>query len=327
MNARKLWIRSGALACLLVLVFSLEAQSIPPKPSKAYSVAILLPRTVQADGWTRSGYNGLRLIEKELGASVAYSENVSESDFEAVFKAYAKAGYSFIIGHGAQFIAAAERAAAAYPLAYFAVVGAYAGNNSNLGGISLRDGDMGYLFGAIAAIKTMTKRVAYLGGAENPSNREVVALFKRGVHATDPSVQVSVVWVGNFTDSSKAEGLARDLITGGTDIIFVLAGAAGTGVHALAEKSGIYTLGWIEDLHSLAPKAVITSNIQDYPSMFLHGARLAQQGRWEGKQYRFGLEMGTQRLAPFNGLLTAEQEARVKVVNDQLIAGLIDTAP
>ncbi|MCE9645726.1 MAG: BMP family protein [Chloroflexi bacterium] len=292
-----------------------------------FRVAILLPRSIEADGWTRSGYQGIVLIKKKLGADIAYSENVPENDFEKVFRQYALEGYDFIIGHGNQFIPAAEKVAAEFPQTDFAIAGRYEGNNINLGSLSLREGEMAYLLGSIAAIKTKTKHIGYLGGAENISGDEITALFERGAQAEDPSIQVSIDWVGDFTDAEKAQQLAQKQINSGVDVILVLAGSAGTDVHAQAEKAGIFTLGWIEDLNHLAPGAVITSNVQDVPQMLLAGATLSNLGRWEGKQYKFGLAEGIQNLAPFHGLLSPEQESRINLIKNDILTGEIDTLP
>ncbi len=298
----------------------------PAVATGSFKVAILLPRTVEADGWTRSGYKGLLLMQRELGAGIAYTESVPEADFERLFRKYASEGYDFVIGHGGQFVQAAEKVAVAFPRTSFAVTGVYGGNNSNLGALSMREDEMGYLFGVIAAIKTKTRRVAWLGGAENPSNRPIVASFTRGAQAIDPSVEVRAEWVGGFTDAAKAQRLAQGLIDTGTDVILVLAGVAGTQVHAQAQNAGILTLGWIEDQSSLAPKAVITSNVEDIPQMLLQGATLVKKGRWEGKQYRFGMAEGIQSLAPFHGLVTEEEERRINSIRNDLLAGKIDAS-
>jgi basic membrane protein A len=58
--------------------------------------------------------------------------------------------------------------------------------------------------------------------------------------------------------------------------------------------------------------------------MLLRAATLAKQGRWEGKQYRFGMAEGVQRLAPFNGLLSAQEEALVETVRKDILSGKID---
>ncbi len=316
--------------CMALIGCQAAAPSTPPASitvGNAFRVAILLPRKVDADSWNSSGYQGVLLIQKELGAEITYSENVPEADFEKVFRQYALDGYDFIIGHGNQFIPAAEKVAAEFPRTAFAVDGKYGGNNTNLGALSLREGEMGYLFGVIAAVKTKTKHVGYIGGVDNPSQQEIVALYKRGLQATDPAVQITVDFVGNFTDAEKARQLAQQQIDAGADVIFLLAGAAGTDVHAQAQKAGIYTLGWIEDLNHLAPKAVLTSNVQNIPMLLLRGATLVKQGRWEGKQYKFGMAEDVQSLAPFYGLITPEEQLLIDKVKNDLLAGKIDTIP
>lgn len=319
-----------ALALLVGLMGCQPAPTLAPPTSvtnKAFRVALLLPRPVDADSFTRSGYQGLQLIQQELGAAITYTENVPEADFEKVFRQYAVENYDYIIGLGNQFAPAAEKVAADFPGLDFAVVGKYGGNNTNLGGLSLREGEMAYLFGVIAALKTQTKQVAYLGGVENASQQEIVTLYQRGAQATDPTVRVTVNFVGNFTDTVTAQQIAQADIAAGVDIIFILAGVAGEGVHAQAEQAGIFTLGWIQDLNHLAPKAVLTSNVQDFARVLLRGATLAQQGRWEGKQYKFGLADEVQALAPFYGLITPAEEAQINIVKNDLIVGKIDAAP
>ena len=105
---------SGVIYLLLVLASvacTRQAAKAPPTnpaaSTGAFKVAMLLPRTVEADGWTRSGYKGLLLMQSELGASIAYTESVPEADFEKLFRAYAAKGCDFVIGHGGQFVPAA----------------------------------------------------------------------------------------------------------------------------------------------------------------------------------------------------------------------------
>ncbi len=319
------------VAIFLSFLFLYSCQSVitPPASSgaNAFRVALILPRSRDADSWTRAGYAGLLLIQKELGAEIAFSENVPEADFEKVFREYADSGYDFIIGHGNQFIPAAEKVAAEYPRIDFAIDGKYGGNNANLGGLSLREGEMAYLFGAIAAIKTKTGHIGYIGGENNAPQQEITNLYQRGALSMKPDIKITIDFVGNFTDAPEAERLAQNQIDSGVDVIFVLAGAAGMGIHARAEQAGIFTLAWIEDLHSLAPRAVLTSNVQDVPQMMLRGATLAKQGRWEGKQYKFGMSDGVEYLAPFYGLLTPDEEFQVNTIKNDLLTGKIDTTP
>ena len=44
--------------------------------TSAFKVAMLLPNSLDDQGWRQAGYEGLLLVEKELGAEVAYTARV-----------------------------------------------------------------------------------------------------------------------------------------------------------------------------------------------------------------------------------------------------------
>jgi len=305
--------------------------SVAPDAAKAapgaFKVAMLLPSPADDHSWSQAGYEGLQLIEKKLGAQVAYTASVPEADMEKIFRQYAEEGYDFVIGHGGEFIPAAEVVAKEFPRTKFAITSNYPGNNKNLGALSLRDGEVGYLTGAVAALKTKTNKVAFIGGVAYPSIQEQATLFERGVKATNPKVEVSIEWLDSWTDQVKAKQVAEAQVKAGADVLLADADAAGQAVIEVAKNAGIYAIGWSLDQHELAPNTILTSAIQRIPVLLLEGATLVQQGRWEGKQYKFGLQEGAQELASFYGLLTPEEEAKVKAVRADIMTGKIDVAP
>lgn len=318
------------MICLIFIIWGmvcLQTASTEDGVLQPFKTALLLPREVDADGWTRAGYSGLLLIKKKLQAEIAYSENIPESEFEKVFRRYAQDGFDFIIGHGGQFVPAAEVVAKEFPRTKFAIVSKYQGNNSNLGALSLREGEMGFLAGVVAAVKTKKQKIGFLGGVLYKVKRETISLFKQGVKYIDPNITVFVDWNESWTDREHAMQLARKQIRSGIDILVVSAGKAGLAIHPIAQKAGVYTIGWIEDQHNLAPGNVITSLMQDIPKLLLQGATLARKGRWEGKQYKFGLREGVQYFAPFRGMLSPDQEKRVLTVMDDIILRKIDLTP
>lgn len=293
-----------------------------------FKVAILLPSPIDDQGWGQAGYEGLKLIEEELGAQTAYTASVPEDEIEQLFRQYAEEGYDFIVGHGGEYIPGAEVVAEEFPRTKFAVTTGYAGNNRNFGALSFRDGELGYLIGVVAALKTKTDKVAYIGGVDFVHMKEQALLFERGAKATDLSIQTSVRWIESWTDQDKAREIAQELIDAGYDVLVVDADTAGLAVHELAqEKEEVYTIGWTLDQHELAPEVILTSGIQRVPQLLLEGATLVQQGRWEGKQYKFGLQEGAQDLAPFYGLLTSEQESRIEAIKEDVVTGKIDVTP
>jgi basic membrane protein A len=259
-----------------------------------------------------------------LGAQVAHTPNVSDADAEKVFRQYAKDGFDFIIGHGGQYVAAAEIVAEEFPRAKFAVVaGGYAGNNKNLGSLGFRR-EVDYLCGVVAGLKTETNKVAYIGGEAQPHMVTSSEIFENGVKAVNPEAEVSIAWVESWSDKDRTRELAEKEVAVGTDVILANINQASQIVFEVAKNAKISAIGWTKDQHQLAPDTIVTSAIIRMPNLLLEGAVLVQQGRWEGKQYNLGLRDGVLDLAPFHGLLTAEQEEKVNAVKADLLNGQID---
>ncbi len=86
-----------------------------PKAPAGFRVALLTPGPVSDAGWNAGAFEGLKAIEKELGAKVSHVQAKTPSEFEEQFRAYAADGYSLCFGHGFEFQDAAARVAREYP--------------------------------------------------------------------------------------------------------------------------------------------------------------------------------------------------------------------
>jgi basic membrane protein A len=299
--------------------------------SSAFKVAILLPGRIDDNSWSQAGYEGLKLIEKELGAQVAYRANIPRADEEKLFRQYASLGFDFIIGHGAQYVVSAQKVAEDFPRVKFAVTTSYGGNNKNLGALAFRSREVGYLAGVIAALKTKTNKVAYIGGESYPHTQEEAILFERGVKQTHASVTPSIAWVNSWLDVDKAKQIALAQMATGVDIIAFNADIGNSGIlKAAKQKPGLHTISWMYSVEQLNQTQQLTSRtplisvVQRVPMLLLEGATLAQQGRWEGKQYKFGLLEEVQDLALFEGFLTSQEEAYINSVKQDIRTGKIN---
>jgi basic membrane protein A len=216
-----------------------------------------------------------------------------------------------------------------FPRTSFAVVAGYGGNNKNLGALVFRVSETGYLLGVVAALKSETNKVAYIGGEPYPSLIEESTAFEQGAKASNPSIEVSIEWVNSWVDVDKTRKLAQAQIDAGADVLMVSVNKASRAAFEAAEKSRVYAIASTWDQHEalpseLAPNTILSSNITRTPVLLLEGARLVQQGLWEGKQYKWGLREGALELAPFYGLLTPEEEETVKAVKEDILTGKID---
>ncbi|HEY9615452.1 MAG TPA: BMP family protein [Microcoleaceae cyanobacterium] len=292
-----------------------------------FKVAAILPGEINDHSWGQSTYQGLQLIEKQLIAETAYTSGVnhqSSRQLENTFRQYAEQGFDFVLGQSSDYIPALEPIAQQFPRTKFAVLDSYPGNNFNLGSLSFRNGELGYLCGAIAALKSTTHKIAFIGGTESAAAKEVAILFERGARAIQPDIQVNVRWLGSTPDAAIAQKVAQTQILAGSDVLLVRAEQAGVTIHQLAQDHQIHTIGWVEDCYNLAPGTVLTSGMQRVPELLLQGATLVRQGRWEGKQYKFGLREGVQDLAEFRGTLTSDETATINQIKADILTGKID---
>ncbi len=297
------------------------------KPKSDFSVAMVLPGFINDKSWSQAGYEGLKLVEKEFGAKTAYIENSQGAETQEYLRAFAAADFNLIIAHSGGYTSASKTVASEFPRIKFAVIEPFAGNNKNLGAIAFRYSEMGYLTGVVAGLKTKTNRIAYMAGEKYTSTEEEAIAFERGAKAINPKVTVLINWVGSWLDEDKAKTLALKQIAAGADVLAIDADKAGNGaIKVVAQKPGVYAIGWVEDQYDLAPGKILTSVIQRIPLLILNGVTLVKQGRWEGKLYRFGMREKVHELAPFRGLLTPEQEARVNQIQTNILIGKLDVS-
>jgi basic membrane protein A len=317
---------------ILVMIVScsqLNQEQLTTSDSQSqFKVASIFSGSIEDGSWSQANYEGLKLIEKQYNAEISYTDNVLDADSQALISRYAEQGYNLIIGHGGGYIKAMEKVAKQFPEIKFALVTTYAGNNTNLGAVAFRSGEVGYLTGALAAIKTKTNKVGYIVGYDYPVYQEEAELFKRGATATAPNIEVYTQFLKTWTDAEKGNQVALNLLEKGVDIIAINADEAGISALKLAsEKPEVYGIGWTKDQYNLAPGKILTSVLQNIPELVLKIATLVQQGRWEGKQYKYGLREQIYDFAPFRGTLTVKEEDKFNQIKQQVITGKIDITP
>lgn len=161
----------AALALFFVISCSRSTPtptSSPEASTSSFKVAMISTGTEDDNSWSQANFEGLKLIKDEFNAQVDFTGNIDDKQSEAALRKYAQEGYDLIIAGSGGYVAAAEKVAQEFPRIKFALVTTYKGNNKNLGAVAFRSGEVGYLTGALAAMKTKTKKVGYIVGAPYP---------------------------------------------------------------------------------------------------------------------------------------------------------------
>jgi basic membrane protein A len=143
----------------------------------------------------------------------------------------------------------------------------------NVASIVYKQNEGSYVAGVLAALVTTNKDkfplatgnkvVGLVGGMDIPVINDFVVGFKKGVEVVDPSVQVKVSYVGNFTDSNKGFDQAKLMYDQGADVVFQVAGGAGIGVLKAAASAKRYAIGVDSNQNAIQPGYVLASMLKN----------------------------------------------------------------
>ena len=91
---------------------------------KPFRVAIVMPSTITDAAFSQSMYEGLMVVQTEMGADkmeIAYSESLFKvPDAAAAIRDYATQGYDLVIAHGSQYGTSLQQIAPEFPETSFA---------------------------------------------------------------------------------------------------------------------------------------------------------------------------------------------------------------
>lgn len=280
---------TGVICGMLIFLIALTSWG---DVNGKFKVALLTPGSISDAGWNALAYDGLKLIETELGAEVSHVESRTPSEWEEHFRFYAEKGFNLVIGHGFEYQEAAKAVSSDFPNAVFITT---SGSTvmKNVASIVFELEEATYLLGIISGMMTQTGKIGLVGGMNIPPIKSTFLAFEEGAKSVNPDIKISRSYVGDWENISKAKELALSQIAEGTDFIFHNADAAGQGVfHAVEEsrKAGkdIYAYGSNRNQNHIAPDAILASAVIDTKA-FVHVANLVKTGKFEPKVMRLGM--------------------------------------
>jgi basic membrane protein A len=296
-----------------------------PQAAKKLKVAEILSVPIDDQGFGQAGYMGLKEIEKQLGAEIAYAEKVPAADFEATFRQYAEDKYDVIIGHGAEFSDVALKVAPDYPDVKFVVdSNPDVHNGVNVAGITGKSWEAAYLCGMVAGSMTKSGHIGGIAGFDFPILIAQMEAYRLGAQAVRPDVKVTVVYLGTFDDVSKAKEAALAQVSAGVDVIFHIADAAGIGIINAAADKGVYAIGWGLDQNSVAPKTVLTSLLFGNDRLMVDEVRKIQDGTWTPEMRLYGISTGVVGIAGFHGLVPDDVAKKVEQARQDIASGKLE---
>ena len=86
-----------------------------------------------------------------------------------------------------------------------------------------------FVVGAMAAMLSQAKKVAFMGGMDNTVLDDFFVGFANGAKYIDPEVKVNLSWMNSFNDASAGKDVSTGLYADGFDVVFACGGQAGLG--------------------------------------------------------------------------------------------------
>lgn len=258
-------------------------------------VALLLPGAENDEGWNQSAFEGLTLIERELGAEVRKIRASTSSQIEQALEEAAARGFDLVHGHGAEFNAAAARVAARHPGVAFSTAGGVE-HAPNLAVVELRLEEAAWQLGILAAHLTRSGTLSSLHGWAYEPVKRVATAFAAGARSVRPELAVLEDYLGSWDDAALAKERALAHAAAGADVFFQNCDAAGAGIFEACRARGALAFGCNRDQSAKAPDVIVASAVADIPELLLGLAREVGAGRFEGGRRSFGTSEGKVRV-------------------------------
>lgn len=296
----------------------------------ALKVGLVLDKGGKDDkSFNSAAYAGATRAKQELGIDFKYVEASDLNALENFHRSFAKKKFDLIIGVGFAQADAVKKIAAQFPEQKFAVVDADV-SAPNVRALLFEEHEGSYLVGALAALTTKTDKIGFIGGMDIPLIRRFEIGFSAGAKKINPKTSVTVNYIGvtgeAWNNPTKAKELALAQFSSGVDVIFVAAGASGSGAFEAAAAQKKYVIGVDSNQNWMRPGRVLTSMMKRVDIAVFNTIRDVQQGQFSAGTVRFGLkDKGVDYAVDEHNekLITPESRAKLEQLRAEILSGKI----
>jgi len=274
-------------------------------------------------------YNGIEKFRSESGIAYGEFEVTNESQREQALRNFARRGYNPIIAVGFGQAAALEKVAKEYPNTSFSIIDMVV-DLPNVQSLVFKEHEGSFLVGVLAALKSKTGKVGFVGGMDIGLIRRFGCGYEQGVKFINPNAEVYANMTGTtpaaWNDPVKGGELARSQFDRGADIVYAAAGGTGLGVLQAADDLGKLSIGVDSNQNYLHPGSVLTSMLKRVDVAAYNVYKTALDGTWKAGVQVLGLNedgVGWALDEHNAALVTDEMKTKVDQVRADIISGKI----
>jgi basic membrane protein A len=295
-----------------------------------------------------AAWEGVKRAEQDMDICLYDVEPGNPTSIEPAMRAFAEKNFDLIIGIGFAQSPIMQKVATDYPNIKFAIVDGVIMEadgktpKSNVASLVFREHEGSYLVGMIAASKSKTGVLGFLGGMDIPLIHKFETGYEEGARSVNPNIKVLPNYVGvtdgAWNNPGKGKELALAQIDKGADVIFTAAGNSGLGAFDAVEQYGKspnargeleankFVIGVDSNQNAVKPGFVLTSMVKRVDNVVYDVVKEVRDGSFKGGFHVFGLDKDGVAYAMDDNnkpLIPADVIQKVEKSKSEIIAGNI----
>jgi basic membrane protein A len=291
-----------------------------------------------------AAWEGVKRAKQDLGICLNDVEPGNPTSIEPAMRAFAEKNFDLVIGVGFAQGPIMQKVATDFPNVKFAIIDGVIFEadgktpKQNVASLVFREHEGSYLVGMIAASKSKTGVLGFVGGMDIPLIHKFETGYEEGARAVNPKIQVLQNYVGvtdgAWNNPGKGKELALSQIDKGADIIFTAAGNSGLGAFDAVEQYGRdtngqankFVIGVDSNQNMVKPGFVLTSMVKRVDNAVYDVVEEVLDGKFKGGFHVFGLDKDGVAYAMDNnnaGLIPDNVVAKVEEAKKEIVDGKI----
>ncbi len=291
-----------------------------------------------------AAWEGVKRAQQDLDICLYDVEPGNPTSIEPAMRAFAEKNFDLVFGVGFAQGPIMQKVANDYPNIKFAIVDGVIFEadgktpKKNVASLVFREHEGSYLVGVIAASKSKTGVLGFLGGMDIPLIHRFETGYEEGAKSVNPNIKVIDNYVGvtdgAWNNPGKGKELSLAQIEKGADVIFTAAGNSGLGAFDAVEQYGRdangqankFVIGVDSNQNGVKPGFVLTSMVKRVDNACYNVIVEVLGGKFDGGFHVFGLDKDGVAYAMDDNnkpLITAEVIAKAEEAKKKIVSGEI----
>jgi len=244
----------GALAAGVALS-AVAAGSVLADPAVIYDLGGKFDKS-----FNEASFTGAERWKAATGGNFVDLELQTDAQREQALRRFASQGNNPVVMASFSWPPALSAVAPEFPDTNFVVLDAVV-DAPNVQSVLFAEHEGSFLVGALAALKSETGAVGFVGGMDVPLIHKFYCGYAQGAKAVNPDIKLFEAYTGT-TPAAWNDPVAKAQVDQGADVVFAAAGGSGLGVLQAMKDAGKYSIGVDSNQNYLQPGSVLTSMLK-----------------------------------------------------------------